>query len=267
MIQVLQLGTLDYKSALEVQQRLVEQRKQNRIADTLLLLEHPPVITLGRNAKQSNVLLSREELTKRGVEVAECDRGGDVTYHGPGQVVGYPIFDLRNFQALDGKRKTIGPVEFVRRIEEALIRTCGDMGIPCGRISGLTGVWTMPEANGTQKKIAAIGIHISRYVTSHGFALNVNTDLNEFGLIVPCGISDRPVTSMQRELANESGLKLEDVANVVSRNFGRVFVKQTLWLQSLTDLVAAAAPANQDVPARAAEELRRVAQEDETFLA
>lgn len=256
-----------------MQQRLVELRKQNRIADTLLLLEHPPVITLGRNAKISNVLLSREELAKRGVELVECDRGGDVTYHGPGQLVGYPIFNLRGFEAMDGKRRTLGPVEFVRRIEETLIRACGDMGIPCERIPGLTGVWTAAESGGVQKKIAAIGIHISRFVTSHGFALNVNTDLGEFGLIIPCGISDRPVTSMQQELqasgdlGNGAKLNINEVANVVSRNFGRVFAMQTLWLQSLDDLFAEAAPANQDIPARAPENLRRTTQEDEIFLA
>jgi len=240
-----------------VQQRLVELRKQGRIADTLLLLEHPPVITLGRNAKISNVLLAREELAARGVDLFECDRGGDVTYHGPGQLVGYPIFDLRGFDTVDRKRKMLGPVEFVRRMEEALIRTCGDIGIPCERIPGLTGVWTACDSAHVQKKIAAIGIHISRGVTSHGFALNVNTDLNEFGLIVPCGIIDRPVTSMQQELkaagelAAGATLKIDDVAHTVSRNFGRVFAKQTLWLESLDDLLATAQPAIQRArPAR-----------------
>ena len=233
----------------------------------LLLLEHPPVITLGRNAKLSNVLLSREELARRGVDLFECDRGGDVTYHGRGQLVGYPIFDLRGFAAADGKRKTLGPVEFVRRLEEALIRSCGDMRIPCGRIPGLTGVWTIGDSAHAQKKIAAIGIHISRGVTSHGFALNVNTDLNEFGLIIPCGISDRAVTSMQQELGNGAELNITEVAHAVSRNFGRVFAKQTLWLQSLEDLLAAAGPANQDLPAKAPAELRKMAREDEILLA
>ena len=267
VIHVLQLGTTAYKSALDVQQRLVELRKQGRAADTLLLLEHPPVITLGRNAKLANVLRSREELAKRGVEMFECDRGGDVTYHGPGQLVGYPIFDLRGFGASDGKRKTLGPVEFVRRIEEALIRTCGDMRIPCTRVPGLTGVWTSAESEHEQKKIAAIGIHISRGVTSHGFALNVNTDLNEFGLIVPCGISDRAVTSMQQELGGGELLNPDKVAHAISRNFGRVFAKQTLWLESLDDIVRAAGPANQDTPLRTPEELRHLAQEDEVFPA
>lgn len=272
MIQVLQLGRVEYPAAQTRQQQLVELRKQGRIADTLLLLEHSPVITLGRNAKVSNVLLSAEALAQRGVQLVECDRGGDVTYHGPGQLVGYPIFDLRGFK--DAKRKILGPVEFVRRMEEALIRTCGDMGIPCGRIAGLTGVWTEAQHSGNvQKKIAAIGIHVSRGVTSHGFALNVNTDLGEFGMIVPCGISDRPVTSMQQELHEAGGfgesatVSMDEVAHAVSRNFGRVFAEQTLWLQSLDDVMSAASPANQDIPAKAPDELRRLGQEDEIFLA
>ena len=272
MIQVLQLGRVEYRAAQALQQQLVELRKQGRIADTLLLLEHFPVITLGRNAKLSNVLLPAETLAQRGVQLVECDRGGDVTYHGPGQLVGYPIFDLRGFK--DATRKTLGPVEFVRRMEEALIRTCGDMAIPCGRIAGLTGVWTEAQPpDNVQKKIAAIGIHISRGVTSHGFALNVNTDLGEFGLIVPCGISDRPVTSMQQEL-HEAGrlgesatVNMDEVANTVSRNFGRVFAQQTLWLQSVDDLMNAALPANQDIPAKAPDELRHLRKEDEIYLA
>ncbi len=145
-INVLQLGLLDYETALKLQQSLVELRKQNRIADTLLLLEHPPVITLGRNAKAGNLRASAEELAARGVQVFECNRGGDVTFHGPGQLVGYPIFDLRAFADEHGNRKTLGAVEYVRRMEEALIRTCGDLGIPTERIKGLTGVWTVADS-------------------------------------------------------------------------------------------------------------------------
>ena len=269
---MLQLGVVEYQAAQAIQQQLVELRKQERIADTLLFLEHSPVITLGRNSKLSNVLLSREELAQRGVQLVECDRGGDVTYHGPGQLVGYPIFDLRGFKNAD--LKTLGPVEFVRRMEEALIRTCGDMGIPCGRKTGLTGVWTEPSSQEeVHKKIAAIGIHISRGVTSHGFALNVNTDLAGFELIVPCGISDCAVTSIHQELRDagllnqSAALSMNDVAHSVSRNFGRVFMRQTLWLQSLDDLMSAVAPANQDIPAKAPEHLRQLRGEDEIYLA
>ena len=145
VISVLQLGTLDYATGLSLQKRLVELRKDGRIGDVLLLLEHSPVITLGRNAKQTNIVASPELLAQRGVEVFESDRGGDVTFHGPGQLVGYPIFDLREIATPDGKRKTLGAVDYVRRLEEVLIRTCADFGIPTARICGLTGVWTTPE--------------------------------------------------------------------------------------------------------------------------
>ncbi len=243
MIQVLQLGHVDYETALSLQTTLVDLRKRGVIQDTLLLLEHAPVITLGRNAKQNNIVASPAVLEEKGVTLVECDRGGDVTFHGPGQLVGYPIFDLR---ALTPK---IGAIEYVRRIEEVLIRTCGDLGIPTARIAGLTGVWTTSEP---QAKIAAIGVHISRAVTSHGFALNVTTDLDSFNLIVPCGIEDKPVTSMQRQLGRT--LAMEEVMPVVTRNFGFVFKEQVLWLESLQDLL----PTPEDTPARAPEELRRM---------
>ena len=246
MIQVLNLGRVDYSTALDLQKTLVDLRKRRVIHDTLLLLEHPPVITLGRNAKQKNIVASPELLAQRGVELVECDRGGDVTFHGPGQLVGYPIFDLR---ALTPK---IGVIEYVRRIEEVLIRSCGDLGIPCTRIAGLTGVWTIAEP---QAKIAAIGVHVSRAVTSHGFALNVTTDLDFFKLIVPCGIEDKPVTSMERELGRK--IAFEEVMPVVTRNFGFVFKEQVLWLESLNDLLPPS-----DTPSRAPEELRRLHGED-----
>jgi lipoyl(octanoyl) transferase len=246
MIQVLNLGHVDYNAALELQKTLVDLRKRGAIHDTLLLLEHPPVITLGRNAKQRNIVASPEFLAQKGVEVVECDRGGDVTFHGPGQLVGYPIFDLR---ALNPK---IGAIEYVRRIEEVLIRSCGDLGIPTTRVQGLTGVWTTDEP---AAKIAAIGVHISRAVTSHGFALNVTTDLDYFKLIVPCGISDKPVTSIERELGRS--MSLEEAMPVVTRNFGFVFKEQVLWLESLNDLLPP-----QDLPARAPEELRQLHGED-----
>ena len=252
MIAVLHLGTVDYGTALHLQQTLVELRKQASIPDVLLLLEHPPVITLGRNASQKNLLVSSEILKERAVELFESNRGGDITFHGPGQLVGYPIVDLRGFSP------RFGAVEFVRRVEEALIRTCGDLGIPSERVCGLTGVWTQGSTSQScsttdqsgalqeatrpaaqeQKKIAAIGVHISRGVTSHGFALNVTTDLDFFKLIVPCGISNRSVTSIARELAcNMPVPDMETVAHAISLNFGRVFARQMLWLESLEALL------------------------------
>ena len=258
MISVLQLGTIDYATGLRLQQRLVDLRKEGRIGDVLLLLEHSPVITLGRNASQKNIVASPELLSQRGVEVFECDRGGDVTFHGPGQLVGYPIFDLRGIATPDGKRKTLGAIEYVRRLEEVLIRTCADFGIPAARICGLTGVWTAAEK---EAKIAAIGVHISRAVTSHGFALNVNTDLDYFNLIIPCGIATKPVTSMARELNRE--LSLQDVAHSISRNFGILFESQMLWLESLDALLGQSV----GVPLKPPEPLRQLHKEEDTFRA
>src|ERR1700747_2084005 len=183
MISVVQLGTLDYATALRLQQKLVGLRKDSRIGDVLLLLEHSPVITLGRNAQAATGTAPSDLLQQRGVEILECDRGGDVTFHGPGQLVGYPIFDLRGFSADDARRKTLGVIEYVRRLEEVLIRTCADFQISAQRIPGLTGVWTANNDGGAtgvparplearppqtasppsreQAKIAAIGVHIS----------------------------------------------------------------------------------------------------------
>jgi lipoyl(octanoyl) transferase len=281
VISVVQLGALDYGEGLRVQRKLVDLRKSGQIGDVLLLLEHRPVITLGRNAKAANVLASTEQLAARGVEVFECDRGGDVTFHGPGQLVGYPIFDLRahsspqpsaishQLEPLDSgadlaqiRRKTLGVVDYVRRLEEVLIRTCGDFGIPAKRVVGLTGVWTEVEP---AAKIAAIGVHISRSVTSHGFALNVNTDLSYFNLIVPCGITARPVTSMKQELGRE--LDLNEVAQSVSRNFGSVFASQMCWVETIDAFLGNTV----GVPMKAPDELRRVHGEvngeDDLFLA
>ncbi len=256
---VLYLGRVPYGTANELQRTLLSLRKAGSIENTLLLLEHPPVITLGRNARMENVLASPEFLAQRGVELFEIDRGGDVTFHGPGQLIAYPIFDLRSF---DPK---VGAVEFVRRLEEVLIRTCSDYGIAAQRIKGLTGVWTYALPDKPEAKIAAIGVHISRGVTTHGFALNVSTDLDFFSLIVPCGITDKPVTSIERETGRQ--LSLEEVATSASRNFGRVFNSQMLWLESLDDLLgssgsrrtpASARSANQDTPARPPKELREL---------
>jgi lipoyl(octanoyl) transferase len=267
VISVLQLGTLDYATALRLQEKLVALRKEGRIGDVLLLLEHTPVITVGRNAEAKNILASPELLAQRGVEVFECDRGGDVTFHGPGQLVAYPIFDLRGFPSDSATRKSLGVVEYVRRLEEVLIRTCADFGIPTKRIAGLTGVWTgalaRPAESKTQhlsiqeSKIAALGVHISRAITSHGIALNVNTDLSFFNLIVPCGITAKPVTSMQKEL--NRAIPLQDVAHALSRNFGRVFGSQILWLDSLDALLGG----NLGVPVRPPENLRKLRGEDD----
>ena len=265
VINVLWLGRLDYATGLELQQTVVNLVKSGRAGHTLLLLEHPPVITLGRNAGTKNIVAPRDFLESKGVELFETDRGGDVTFHGPGQLVGYPIFDLRAFEP------RIGAVDFVRRMEESLIRSCGDLGVVTGRIHGLTGVWTEASEH-PSAKIAAIGIHVSRGVTSHGFALNVNTDLEYFKLIVPCGISDKPVTSLERELALLAPPRplpsLEEAAQMVSRNFGRVFEAQTLWLESLDSLITSPQTmVPEDTPAKAPEELRKMAGEEDIYLA
>src|ERR1039458_8600445 len=203
MIQYLYLGRMDYEEGLRLQAEIAALVAEGRVQNVLLLLEHPPVLTLGRNADRSNILASDELLARRGVAVHEINRGGDVTYHGPGQLVGYPIFDLRTLRAPSGGR--MGPVDFVRGMEEALIRLCDGFGVRAGRICGLTGVWC-PAKNGPDRKIAAIGIHVARAITSHGFAFNVTTNLHDFELIVPCGIPDHAVTSLQQELALDCGI-------------------------------------------------------------
>jgi lipoyl(octanoyl) transferase len=282
LICVFQLGRVTYSEGLRLQQKLVELRKENRIGDALLLLEHDPVITLGRNAKAANILASPEQLAERGVEVVECNRGGDVTFHGGGQLVGYPILDLRGLHSAQAGGKTMGVIEYVRNLEQVLIGTCADLGIATQTMAGLTGVWTHGQASGPDfagagedtgkakldSKIAAIGVHISRGVTSHGFALNVNTDLSFFHLIIPCGISSRPVTSMEKELNRT--VALEAVAHSVARNFGVVFASQMLWPESLDAWLGAAT----GVPLKLPTELRMLRQqnrrgpeEEETFWA
>jgi lipoyl(octanoyl) transferase len=233
VLSVISLGRVPYHDGLAVQEMLVARRKAGSVGDVLLLLEHPPVLTLGRNADRENVLLTDEALRARGIEVVETNRGGDVTYHGPGQLVGYPIFDLRG--PVRGERKWLGPVDFVRQIEEVLIRTMADYGVAAERVPGRTGVWTQPNASIQEKKIAAIGIHVSAGVTSHGFALNVTTDLRDFEWIVPCGIDDRAVTSLEQE-SRSSDLSLQTAAERVARQFGRLFDAQVLWLESMDDL-------------------------------
>lgn len=235
-IQLLHLGRVPYAEGLAIQQQVIAARKQNLIGDTLLLLEHPPVLTLGRNAHRENVLASDEFLKRRGIELHEINRGGDVTYHGPGQLVGYPILDLRS--EWPGKKGPhLGPVDYVRMLEEVLIRTCGDFGVMAQRIAKRTGVWTISGGSVQEKKIAAIGVHVSQGVTSHGFALNVTTDLRDFQWIVPCGITDREVTSLELEADASRQPTMENALNSTARNFGRVFERQMLWSESLEDLL------------------------------
>jgi len=181
-LNVRDLGRVAYGEAFELQRQLVGQRKQGLIPDQLLLVEHPHVITMGRNGHMDNVLASEEVLSRTGIEFQQTDRGGDVTYHGPGQIVGYPIIDLR-----DWKRDVVA---YVRAIEQAIIDALAGFDIAATRSDGNTGVWV------DKGKVAAIGVHISRWVTSHGFALNVTTDLDYFRYIIPCGLT-KPVTSMQ----------------------------------------------------------------------
>jgi lipoyl(octanoyl) transferase len=196
-----------YARGLELQERLVADRQAGRIPDQLLLLEHDPVFTLGRNARAANVLLPAEALRERGFEVFETGRGGDVTYHGPGQVVGYPILDL----APD--RRDVH--RYVRDLEEVMMRTCADYGLEASRLEGLTGTWLGDE------KIGAIGVRIARWVTSHGFAFNVGTDLSAFDLIVPCGIRERGVTSLERRLGHP--VPLDEVMDRLAAHFAAVF--------------------------------------------
>jgi lipoyl(octanoyl) transferase len=264
ILSVLDLGRLDYATGLALQKTLVELRHQKRIGNILLLLEHPPVLTLGRNSRRSNVLASDEFLAARGVEIHEINRGGDVTYHGPGQLVGYPIFDLRSFYP------RLGAVDYVRKLEEVLIRVCGDCGVRTQRVVGRTGVWTFAGGSVQEKKIAALGVHISRGITSHGFALNVTTDLRDFNLIVPCGIADREVTSLELEIDTSAHAMpdMENVMHTVSRYFGQVFDHQILWLESLEDLLPdpAKSPA-QDTPLSIPDEVKRLRGEKEAHFA
>jgi lipoyl(octanoyl) transferase len=260
VISAVQLGFVDYATALRLQQNLVEARKQGRVGDALLFLEHTPVITLGRNARQQNVLVSPEQLAGKGVELFECDRGGDVTFHGPGQLVAYPIFDLHGFPSSQPARKTLGAIEYVRRLEEVLIRTCAAFDIATDRVKGLTGVWTRENDAKPQAKIAAIGVHISRGVTSHGFALNVNTDLNYFNLIVPCGIASKPVTSMENELGRK--VDFQQVLAAAARSFSEVFATEVAFVRSLDDLGRKVG-----VPMRPPAELQRLHNEEESYWA
>jgi lipoyl(octanoyl) transferase len=268
MIEYLYLGRVPYEEGLQLQAEIAAKRFENRVDNVLLLLEHPPVLTLGRNGRRENVLASDDLLAQRGVTLHEINRGGDVTFHGPGQLVGYPIFDLRSL--VNGKGGRLGPVDFVRMIEEALIRLCGVYGVRAARIAGLTGVWCTAEAGlldedmpaTKARKIGAIGIHVSRGITSHGFAFNVTTDLRDFQLINPCGITDKPVTSLEHEIPEGVSLPgLEEIAHQAARQFGQVFGQQVLAVDNLDALraqVAAKTMPAEDTPLQVPAEVRRL---------
>lgn len=254
MIQTLYLGRVDYREGLRLQAEISALVAEGRAQNVLLLLEHPPVLTLGRNADRNNILASAELLAQRGVAVHEINRGGDVTYHGPGQLVGYPIFDLRTLRTPSGNR--VGPVDFVRGMEEALIRLCDGFGVRAGRIRGLTGVWCpvdgslLVDSEGKERKIAAIGIHVARGITSHGFAFNIKTDLRDFDLIIPCGIADHAVTSLEQEVGGSMDFpSLAAIADQTARSFGQVFGEQVLAVESLEALRAQGESAQPQFPA------------------
>lgn len=200
------LGRAAYREAWDYQLELVSARKRGAVCDQLVFVEHPPTITLGRNASSANVLADVARLRGMGVDLQETDRGGDVTYHGPGQVVAYPILDLKAW------RRDVGA--YLRALEEVVMATLRDFGVASRRVEGLTGVWV------NDAKIAAMGVHLSRWVTSHGLALNVNTNLEHFGLIVPCGLT-KPVTSLQEVLGKAVGM--DSVVAAMGRRFGEVF--------------------------------------------
>lgn len=215
---IVDLGLITYTDVFALQQRIVAARKASAIEDVLLLCEHPHVITLGRNGKRENLLASENVLRQKGVEFHATNRGGDITYHGPGQIVGYPILNLANMKT--------DVHWYVRTLEEAMIRASADFGLTAFRISGKTGIWVQAEGKGgaTEEKLAAIGIHISRWVTSHGFAYNVATDLRYFDLIVPCGISDRKATSLEKLLSRS--VSLSEVKPRISHHLSEAFSRE-----------------------------------------
>ena len=210
---VVDLGLIEYDAAWELQRRLVAARKAGAVPDVLLLCEHPHVITLGRNGKLGNLRASGQVLRQMGVSFFEADRGGDITYHGPGQLVGYPILNLAEI------RRDVA--WYMRSLEEAMIRATAEFGIPSMRVAGRTGVWIdVPAESGGEEKLAAIGVHLSRWVTSHGFAYNVSTDLRYFDLIVPCGIEDKRATSLEKILGR--GVKMEEVSPRIAAHLGEL---------------------------------------------
>ncbi len=212
-MQFCRLGTVDYAKALSLQQAIQAQRIAGEIDDTVLLLEHPAVLTMGRAAKAQHVLASQSLLEARGIQVHEVGRGGDVTYHGPGQLVAYPII------ALEGARRDVR--KYVWSLEEAMIRTCRDFGVTAGRVEGLNGAWV------DDRKIGAVGVRISRWVTMHGLALNANSDLTDFDLIVPCGIQNRAVTSLSAELGRT--VHANDAVEPLARHFAALHDAAPEW--------------------------------------
>jgi lipoyl(octanoyl) transferase len=224
-VRCIDLGLIDYRKAWEIQEKLLKENvsiKEKRgepsssrqtTTHYLIFCEHPPVYTLGKSGKPEHLLTSETDLRDRGIQFVETNRGGDITYHGPGQIVGYPILDLERF------RTDIG--YYLRNLEQTIIGAIGSYGIKGDRLPGKTGVWLDPDVRGKARKICAMGVRCSRWVTMHGFALNVNTDLSYFGGIIPCGISDGQVTSMQKELG--SPVSLQDVKMRIMKCFGEVF--------------------------------------------
>ena len=217
---IVDLGFIGYADAFELQKRVVAARKADAIGDVLLLCEHPHVITLGRSGKRDNLLASERVLAQKGVEFHATNRGGDITYHGPGQIVGYPVIQLAAI------RRDV--VWYVRMLEEVMIRTCADFGVVARGEEGKTGAWIDPVAGSGERlaaeKIGAIGVHISRWVTSHGFAFNVATDLRYFELIVPCGIAERKATSLEKVLGR--AVKRNEAAPRLVEHFGEVFGRE-----------------------------------------
>jgi len=235
---IVDLGWMGYAEAWALQKRVVTARKVGLIEDVLLLCEHPHVITQGRSGKRENLLASEHVLKQKGVEFHATDRGGDITYHGPGQLVGYPILNLGAI------RRDV--VWYVRMLEEAMIRATAEFGITAERVAGKTGIWV--GESGAQEKLAAIGVHISRWVTSHGFAYNVSTDLRFFDLIVPCGIADRKATSLEKLM--EQRVEKNEVAPRIAKHLGDVFgleMKETSRAELLEKLQEAEQPAVAEV--------------------
>ncbi len=224
---------MGYAEAWALQKRVVAARKAGAIEDVLLLCEHPHVITQGRNGKREHLLASEHVLRQKGVEFHATDRGGDITYHGPGQIVGYPILNLGAI------RRDV--VWYVRMLEEAMIQATAELGVAAKRVEGKTGIWVKSE--NAEEKLAAIGVHISRWVTSHGFAYNVSTDLRYFDLIVPCGIADSKATSLEKLLGRS--VKREEIAPRIAQHFGEVFgleLKETSRAELLEKLLEAELP-------------------------
>jgi lipoyl(octanoyl) transferase len=236
------LGNIDYKTAWDYQESLLQQNVQIKsdarkleenpapirevaTSNYLLFVEHPPVYTLGKTGNIENALLSRERMTEKGIEFFRTNRGGDITFHGPGQIVGYPILDLEKFDTDIG--------HYLRNLEETIILTLGDYGIEAGRSKGETGVWIDAGMPGRERKICAIGVRCSRWITMHGFAFNVNVDLSYFNFIIPCGIQNKQVTSLQKELGRQVGM--DEVKQKLKLNFEKVF---NVKLQTAASLAA-----------------------------